>query len=433
MARFRSLAPHAVLEGPSVELSDTTRLVYVLLPLLADDHGNVSAKAKWIACQIFQDNGRTKDVEKALDELAAENLIARYEVDGEPYVHINAWLTRLQKIYKMGAQGAPYPPWAVEGKPHTCEPFGGKTPRPSSRSKLFQESFGSSQKSSSSRARAPLGSGIWDQGVGSGREDQGGVWGGSYDQHPESQPLTATPAVASSSGSRRSPSSPPSKGDQHAKGSRSEPSPATAPPATDRNPGVQSFALAPPEPVAPPPKPKKGAKKPAAPAPASVLELATLTPYERQVHDAIVADPCLKPIVKDPAEAARRFVRLAPTVDLPLEIGKAGTWLFGKGSRMQNGVAFLLNWIGKVQEQGGTPGWTPPSNEPPKPKREPPPTPPGPDLSKFMPPRSPGRLEDLTNEIGRMPGWTPGPTADDIELEKVRQRLGGHAYAVGGA
>lgn len=433
MARFRSLAPHAVLEGPSVELSDTTRLVYVLLPLLADDHGNVSAKAKWIACQIFQDNGRTKDVEKALDELAAENLIARYEVDGEPYVHINAWLTRLQKIYKMGAPGAPYPPWAVEGKPHTCEPFGGKTPRPSSRSKLFQESFGSSQKSSSSRARAPLGSGIWDQGVGSGREDQGGVWGGSYDQHPESQPQTTTPAAANSSGSRRSPSSPPSMGDQPSKGSRSEPSPATAPPATDRNPGVGTFALAPPEPVAPPLKAKKGAKKPAAPATASPLELATLTPYERQVHDAIVGDDLLKPIVPDPATAARRLAKVAPNVNVALEVGRAGAWLLAKNTRRTNGFQYLLNWVARVQDQGGTPGWTPPSNDPPKPKREPPPTPPGPDLTPFMRPRPTGSLQDLTNEIGRLPGWTPGPTADDIELEKVLKRHGGHAHAAGGA
>jgi hypothetical protein len=174
---------------------------------------------------------------------------------------------------------------------------------------------------------------------------------------------------------------------------------------------VGTFALAPPEPVAPPPKPKKAARKPAAPAVASPLELATLTPYEREVHDAIVADPCLKPIVKDPAEAARRFVRLAPTVNLVVEIGKAGTWLFGKGSRMQNGVAFLLNWISKVQEQGGTPGWTPPTNDPPKPKRPPPPVPPGPDLSRVK--LSGLRPEELADQIGRGGFVAAAPPTED--------------------
>jgi hypothetical protein len=431
MARIRSLVPRAVLEGPSVDLPDATRLVYLLLPLLADDHGNCSAKAKWIACQLFEDNGRAADVQKALDTLAAENLIALYEVEGEPFLHINAWLTRLQAISKMGRAGVPYPPWAVEGKPETCEPFGGKTPRPGSRPGIPPKSPGHFRGSSSSRARALPGSGIWDQEVGSGREDLGGgAGGGSYDQHPESQPPTVVPAPASSGGSLRSPSSPSTKGEIPPKSSRSEPAPATAPPATDRNPGVGTFALAPPEPVAPPPKPKKGAKKPAAPA--SPLELVTLTPYERQVHDAIMADPYLSPIVKDPAEAARRFVRLAPTVDLPLEIGRAGTWLFGKGSRKQNGVAFLLNWISRVQGEGGTPGWTPPSNDPPKPKRPPPPTPPGPDLTPFMRERPAHGHETRLDEIGRPPGWTPGPTAEDIEFEKILKRHGGHAHAAAG-
>lgn len=440
MARIRSFVPTTYERGRIVELSDTTWRVYVHAQSLADDHGNCRADVRWLSAQIFQESSRRADVERALRELAAVNLIATYDgPDDEAYLHFNGWTTRLQRIHNAGQPQIPYPPWAVAGRPETCDTHGISTPR-NGKTPLSSESLGGSRKSSeslgeipASRARAPLG--IRDQGSGIREMDQGGgAGGGTYASNPESQPQTTTPAAASSGGSRRSPSSPPSKGDQPSKESRSEPSPATAPPATDRNPGVASFALASPEPVAPPQKPKKGARKPKAPVTASPLELATLTPYEREVHDAIVADPCLKPIVKDPAEAARRFVRIAPTVNLPVEIAKAGTWLFGKGSRMQSGVQFLLNWIGKVQEQGGTPGWSPPSNEPPKPKRPPPPTPPGPDLTPFMRPRQVRSLEELGDEVGRPPGWSRESQAEqDAELAKIVEKYGHLRHAAGDA
>lgn len=58
----------------------------------ADDQGRLHGDAIDMAAVCFPKMPRVhKDVPKALDELAAVKAIARYEVDGEPYIQIVEW------------------------------------------------------------------------------------------------------------------------------------------------------------------------------------------------------------------------------------------------------------------------------------------------------------------------------------------------------
>lgn len=101
----------------------------------------------------------------------------------------------------------------------------------------------------------------------------------------------------------------------------------------------------------------------AAPSPKSPkpdIDPKSLDEYEARAYRAIVEDPALAAITKNPADTARRLVRIAPAVDVPLEIASLGTWLVSNPAKAKkNGAAFLTRNIGRKQEQGGTRGYVP--------------------------------------------------------------------------
>lgn len=82
------------------------------------------------------------------------------------------------------------------------------------------------------------------------------------------------------------------------------------------------------------------------------LPIAALSDLERAVHEAIVSDESLAPIVRDPARWARELVKLGPGVNVPHAVRMAGAWLRANPKRAKkNGAAFLSTWIGNEQER----------------------------------------------------------------------------------
>jgi hypothetical protein len=124
----------------------------------------------------------------------------------------------------------------------------------------------------------------------------------------------------------------------------------------------------------------------------------TLSPYERQIADAIKRDETLAPIVPRPNATAADLARAAPAVDIVRKVAALGAWLRANPARKKkNGAAFLLRCIGKDQEAGGTRGWMAPSSAP---AVEPPATPP-PRSEVLEAVADPGKsLEDVIARIG---------------------------------
>ena len=70
--------------------------------------------------------------------------------------------------------------------------------------------------------------------------------------------------------------------------------------------------------------------------------LPPLSPRERGVLDSIQADETLRAITKNPATLALDLCRVAPGLDVALEIAKAGAWLRADPKRRKsNGARFL--------------------------------------------------------------------------------------------
>lgn len=103
--------------------------------------------------------------------------------------------------------------------------------------------------------------------------------------------------------------------------------------------------------------------------PAKDFEPAELTDQERAVLTAIVDDESLRPIVRAPGRLARDLLRVAPGIDVPTTLRKAGAWLRANPTkRKSNGAKFLLNWLTREQDSRGGRG-VPPSGPRPGPAR----------------------------------------------------------------
>lgn len=105
------------------------------------------------------------------------------------------------------------------------------------------------------------------------------------------------------------------------------------------------------DPDAPLSPPAGEAVKPKGSKPDLALEL--LSPFERRIHDAIVADADLAPICKRPAQLARDLNLAAPAVDVVREVRSLGAWLRANpAKRKSNGNSFLLRNVARKQERG---------------------------------------------------------------------------------
>lgn len=113
MARIRSIKPEFWTDEKVVELSITSRLLFIGLWNFADEHGNLDGSAKRIKMQIFPAD--SLDVESCLLEIRQVGLISDYFVEGKRYFHINGF-HKHQKLNSTSSNKFPPPEMADEEK-----------------------------------------------------------------------------------------------------------------------------------------------------------------------------------------------------------------------------------------------------------------------------------------------------------------------------
>jgi hypothetical protein len=107
MARIRTIKPEFPQSESMGRVSRESRLCFILLWTLADDAGRLRGNGRMLASLLYPyDDDAKKLIEKWLDELEQEKCIERYEVGGDRYVQIAAWMTH-QKIDKPSVSKIP--------------------------------------------------------------------------------------------------------------------------------------------------------------------------------------------------------------------------------------------------------------------------------------------------------------------------------------
>lgn len=93
MARIRSIKPQAFTSESLAEVSVHARWTFAGLWTYVDDEGRGKADPRLIKGQLWplDDDVASKDVAGYLDELEAEGMVCRYEVDGRLYLHVVHW------------------------------------------------------------------------------------------------------------------------------------------------------------------------------------------------------------------------------------------------------------------------------------------------------------------------------------------------------
>ncbi|WP_414607121.1 hypothetical protein [Stenotrophomonas sp. FR010] len=98
MARIRTVKPEFWSSEQVMECSPMARLLFIGLWNFCDDAGNHVASAKTVKAEIFPaDDISSSDVQRMLDELSSNSLIAFYTKGDKDYLHVTGW-KKHQKI-----------------------------------------------------------------------------------------------------------------------------------------------------------------------------------------------------------------------------------------------------------------------------------------------------------------------------------------------
>ena len=112
--RIRTIKPEFWASESVGRMDRDTRLTFIGLWSLADDHGRFRADPRFVAGQLFPyDSDGPAISSRALASLSAEGSVVLYEVSGSHYGAITGW-ERHQKIDKRSSSRLPAP---EEGKP----------------------------------------------------------------------------------------------------------------------------------------------------------------------------------------------------------------------------------------------------------------------------------------------------------------------------
>lgn len=99
MARIRTIKPEFWTSEQVMECEPVTRLLFIGLWNFCDDYGNHPASPKTIKALVFPgDDIAPATIERMLEELSRNRLIAYYEHSGKRYLHVRGW--KHQKIEK---------------------------------------------------------------------------------------------------------------------------------------------------------------------------------------------------------------------------------------------------------------------------------------------------------------------------------------------
>ncbi|MCP1761977.1 hypothetical protein [Bradyrhizobium japonicum] len=113
MARIRSIKPEFWTSEQVVECSPIARLLFIGIWNFADDAGRIPASPRSLKLQIFPGDDITSEtIRGMIDELSANGLLLRYEVDGKEFLQVTGW--HHQKIDKPQPPRYPPPPAKTE-------------------------------------------------------------------------------------------------------------------------------------------------------------------------------------------------------------------------------------------------------------------------------------------------------------------------------
>lgn len=99
MARIRTIKPEFWTSEQVMECEPVTRLLFIGLWNFCDDYGNHPASPKTIKALVFPgDDFSPAIIDRMLEELSTNRLIAFYEHSGKRYLHVRGW--KHQKIDK---------------------------------------------------------------------------------------------------------------------------------------------------------------------------------------------------------------------------------------------------------------------------------------------------------------------------------------------
>ncbi len=119
MARIRSIKPEFWSSEQIMECSPTARLLFIGLWNFCDDAGNHVASAKTIKAEIFPgDDISSTDVQRMLDELSSNSLVAFYANGDKQYLHVTGW----KKHQKIDRPTFKHPPFSNDDRRDLDEP-----------------------------------------------------------------------------------------------------------------------------------------------------------------------------------------------------------------------------------------------------------------------------------------------------------------------
>ena len=90
MARIRSVKPEYWTDLKLARLSRDARLLYISLWNQADEHGRLHGDPRYVKghCLPYDDDLTLRDVDRLLAELERAGRLVRYEVEGDPFLHL---------------------------------------------------------------------------------------------------------------------------------------------------------------------------------------------------------------------------------------------------------------------------------------------------------------------------------------------------------
>lgn len=104
--RIRTIKPEVLEDERPAALSDGAWRLWVSMWLIADDHGNCRADAKYLRAQVWWAHDTPPDVTKMVTELRAAGSISLYSVRGQTYAHVNRW-EKHQRVDNAGNPRVP--------------------------------------------------------------------------------------------------------------------------------------------------------------------------------------------------------------------------------------------------------------------------------------------------------------------------------------
>ncbi len=119
MARARNIKPGFFRNADLAELSVEARLLFIGLWTIADREGRLEDRPKQIKMEIFPAD--SVDVNQLLEDLAATDMILRYEVGGKRYLFITNFLKHQMPHHKEAASLIPPPPGSDQATRHVYD------------------------------------------------------------------------------------------------------------------------------------------------------------------------------------------------------------------------------------------------------------------------------------------------------------------------